>query len=294
LSQPGDIAVTNLEVPATVGVGIALTTDPQMTRELLEQFCLALSDATGIAVTACGVSNYATLLEQLAAGDVDIVWLPPITALRATVAGDVTPIALPIRNGESFYRAALFARPDARWRRLADLDGVRAAWVDPQSAAGYLIIRAYLKEQGLDLDVAFSENSFLGSHDSVTQAVRSGRADVGATFVYLDDDGQVSRAGWGVSDEMHIIAHAGPIPNDIIAARVGLNTLLVRLVQSALVDVQNAQLRNAARLLLAAEGFCVPSPEHLQPLRNLLGALGGDATKPHSMYPAPMLPQEDS
>jgi phosphonate transport system substrate-binding protein len=269
-----------------VGVGMALTTDPHMTRGLLEQFCLALGDATGIKALPRGVSSYNTLLDELASGDTDIVWLPPITALRATASGAVRPIALPIRNGESSYRAALFARKDSPWRSEGDLVGLRAAWVDPESAAGYLIVRAHLRQRGVDLGAAFVENMFLGSHDAVAEAVRSGKADVGATFVYLDDDDNVRRAGWG-GGAMQIISHAGPIPNDIIAARTGLNSLLVRLVQSALVDVQNAALRDAARLLLTADGFVVPKQAHLEPLGKLLADLESTDNQAHSMYPPP-------
>jgi phosphonate transport system substrate-binding protein len=287
LSMPGeDTAVRDLEVPSSLGVGIALTTDPQMARGLLQQFCLALGDATGLRVSPRGVATYSRLLEQLARGDVDLVWLPPIPALRATAAGHVVPIALPVRNGESSYRAALFCRADALWQGPADLVGAKAAWVDPQSAAGYIIIRAQLASQGIDLDRAFAENLFLGSHGAVAEAVISGRSDVGATFAYFDGSGRVRRAGWG-SANVKVLADAGPIPNDIIAARRGLSSLIVRMVQSALVDVQNAQLRNAARALLTADSFAVPALEHLEPLRVLLAGLREEGTTAHSMFPPP-------
>jgi phosphonate transport system substrate-binding protein len=273
------------EVPSHLNVGIALTTDPQVTRGLLEQVCLALSDATGIAVTPSGVVSYGRLLEQLAAGKVDLVWLPPVPALRAMAQGYVIPIALPIRNGDSSYYAALFTRRDSRWRKIGDLKNLRAAWVDPQSAAGYLIIRAHLAREGVDLDAAFHENFFLGTHDAVAAAVKEGRADVGATFAYFDDKRRVKRAGWGTAD-MRVITTAGPIPNDMFAARRGVSDLLIRVVQSALIDVQNAQLREAARTLLAADGFLVPEPEHLEPLRDLLAEVKVPESA-HSMFPPP-------
>jgi phosphonate transport system substrate-binding protein len=275
------------EVPTQIGVGIALTTDPHMTRGLLEQLCLALADATGLEVTPRGVASYRRLLDQLKEGDVDLVWLPPILAHRAIANHHVTPIALPIRNGESSYRAALFCRGDSRCKSLEDLEGLRAAWVDPQSAAGYLIIRAYLADRGVDVARAFRENFFFGSHAAVANAVRDGMADVGATFVYLDDNQRPKRAGWGMQD-MRMIAHAGPIPNDMVAARAGLSSLVVRLIQSALIDVHNAPLREAARVLLAAEGFVVPSAEHLAPLEHLLAGLQDGDERPHSMFPPPL------
>ena len=273
------------EVPTHLNVGIALTTDPQVTRGLLEQLCLALADATGIEVTPSGVVSYSKLLEQLEQGKVDLVWLPPVPALRAMGQGHVTPIALPVRNGDSSYYTALFTQRQSRWRRVSDLERVRAAWVDPQSAAGYLIIRAYLAKAGVDLDVAFCENLFLGTHDAVAKAVLQGKADVGATFANFDDRRRVRRAGWGTED-VRVIAKAGPIPNDMFAARRGLSDLLVRVVQSALIDVQNAQLREAARTLLAAEGFTVPDPAHLEPLRELLSLVEVPKSA-HSMFPPP-------
>lgn len=273
------------DVPSHLNVGIALTTDPQVTRGLLEQLCLALADATGIEVTPSGVVSYGRLIEQLAEGEVDLVWLPPVPALRAMAQNYIVPIALPIRNGDSSYYAALFTRRSSRWRKASDLSKLRAAWVDPQSAAGYLIIRAHLARYGVDLERAFHENFFVGTHDAVAKAVAEGRADVGATFAYFDDKGRVKRAGWG-ADDMRVITKAGPIPNDMFAARRGVSDLLIRVVQSALIDVQNAHLREAARTLLAAEGFAVPDPAHFEPLRDLLAAVPVPESA-HSMFPPP-------
>ena len=151
---------------------------------------------------------------------------------------------------------------------------------------GYLIVRAYLELQAVNLDQAFAKNLFFGSHDAVTEAVMKGAADVGATYVYYDEQQRPKRGGWGGAD-VNVVAKAGPIPNDIIAARKGLSPLLVRLVQSALVDVQNAALREAARLLLTAEGFAVPTPENLAPLQTLLTGLQEASDHPHSMFPPP-------
>jgi phosphonate transport system substrate-binding protein len=257
-----------------------------MTRGMLEQLCIALSRATGLDVEPRGVSSYPRLLARLAAREVDIVWLPPIPALRATAEGRVVPIALPVRAGESSYRATLFTREYGDLRDIDDLDGVRAAWVDPQSAAGHLIICAYLKAEGVDLARAFGQDLFLGSHDAVALAVREGRADVGATYAYCDEVGHIKRAGWG-SDAVHVIAQVGPIPNDILAARHGLSSMVLERVQQALVEGKSVELREAARVLLAADGFAHPTEEHLAPLRLLLGGLQGASDQAHSMYPPP-------
>jgi phosphonate transport system substrate-binding protein len=278
------------EEPTRLCVGIALTTDPSTAQRLLDEFCLALAESTGLEVVPRGVWHYHHLLEGLADREIDIVWLPPILALRATANGRVVPIALPVRRGVSAYRSALFARADSTLRTMADLKGVRAAWVDRQSAAGYLIIRAHLAAQGLQLDEAFASETFLGTYDGVAGAVMDGDADVGATYVYLDEQpGQpplIRKAGWE-DREVHMIAYSGPIPSDIIAADRRLPAKLRSVVQAALVEAGNHRLQQAARAMLSADSFVAPTAEHLDPLTKLLGRLLDASNTPHSMFPPP-------
>lgn len=276
-------------VPTRLCVGIALTTEPDAMRRDLAQLCQALQQATGVEVEPRGLDRYEDLLAALAANLVDLAWLPPLLALRASAQQLANPLALPVRQGSSSYWAALFSRSDSPVRGLEDLRGLRAAWVDPESTAGYLVIRAFLTKQGIDLAGAFAEDHFVGTHDAVTAAVLGGRADVGATFAHFDesvDDGSATAqsGGWGAK-EVHIVARAGPIPSDVIAARRALPGMVQRLVQSALVDVQNAALREAARALLGAEGFVAPQPEHLAPLIELLDVLPAIVPAAPSLVP---------
>lgn len=267
---------------------MALTTDPSSTRALLAKFCRALGEATGLAVRPRGVWHYHHLIEGLEDREIDVAWLPPLLALRASAQGRVVPLALPVRNGSSSYQTALFARADSTIRDVSDLKGVRAAWVDRQSAAGYLIIRAHLKAKGVDLDQAFSSDLFLGTYDGVAGAVLDGEVDVGATYAYFPEDGPASavplRAGWGDAD-VHVIARSDPIPADLVAADRRVSAELRERVSSALVDDPSTDLRRAACELFNAEGFAAPSPGHLEALGDLLAALGEVPATPHSLFP---------
>jgi phosphonate transport system substrate-binding protein len=275
--------------PPSFGVGIALTTDPSTTRGLLDEFCFALGQATGLPIVPAGAWHYQHLLQELTEGRMHLVWLPPILALRATVEGRLVPVALPVRSGVSTYRAALFSREGSPIATIDDLQGVRAAWVHGQSATGYLIIRAQLEAQGVDLKSAFRSDMFLGSHDAVAQAVEDGDADVGATFIYPAVEtagGRRRRAGWG-HRAMQLIAQSGPIPSDVVAADHRVPADVVAGVRQALVSGEHPALCKAAKSLLAADGFVAPSPEILSPLQDLLGGLKG-ATGAHSLFPPPM------
>jgi phosphate/phosphite/phosphonate ABC transporter binding protein len=240
------------------------------TRVHLEAFCSALGDASGFEVTPVGVWYYERLLEALEVGDVDVAWLPPILAAQASSDGLAVPIALPVRGGVSSYSTALFVAETSPLRRITDIESVRAAWVDRQSVSGYLLIRAHLRSRGVDLDRAFTDNRFMGSHDAVAKAVFDGAADIGATFAYFDAERSIPvRAGWGTA-KMRVIAHAGPIPADVIAARAHLRPEDVRAMQKLLLLQGHAKLREASTALLGTDIFTPPNPGHIGALAALL------------------------
>jgi phosphate/phosphite/phosphonate ABC transporter binding protein len=250
---------------------VALTSG--LSRAKLDEFCAALAAATGLDVVAVGVWYYHRLLEAMDVGDVDVAWLPPILAATAMIRGLAVPFALPVRGGVTSYSTALFTRDDSPYRELPDVVGVRAAWVDRQSASGYLLIRAHLRLLGLDLERAVSADRFTGSHEEVAQAVLDGSVDVGASYVHLDPtDDRPLRAAWGDA-RVRVLAHAGPIPADVIARSRRLDDKAQRTMERALVSGQSPRLRDASRVLLGAEGFALPRPGHLDAVAALLPAL---------------------
>jgi len=250
----------------------------------LDAFCKALSKATGLSVTPHLCNDYPALLEAMQSGKVSFAWLPPVVALRAISIGRALPIALPLRGGVSVFHSALFARQDTSIKDELDVFGVKAAWVDKQSAAGYLVIRAALRTRGLGFERAFKEEQFYGSHDAVVQAVLRGQADVGATYVHLGPNEEVRRAGWGDAD-VKVISLYGPIPADMIAASSKLPSRVIRGVQGALVDESLRTLRVASMRLLEADGFVEAESSHLKPLESLLRYLEDSPRRWGSMFP---------
>jgi phosphonate transport system substrate-binding protein len=100
---------------------------------------------------------------------------------------------------------------------------------------------------------------------------------VGASFVHLDPaDDRPLRAAWGDA-RVRILARAGPIPADVIAASARLDPLRLERVRRALLEASEPRLREAARLLLGAEGFVAPRADHLAALTALLPRLDDHA-----------------
>lgn len=284
-TQPGSIPPPAAK-PAPPRPGGGVATAALAVRARLDLFCEALGASLGHPVEAYGAAHYRELLDAMHDGKLDVAWLPPIIALRAAARGRTLPIAIPVRGGSASFSSALFTQKGSRFKQPSHLAGARAAWVDRQSAAGYLVIRATLRSQGHDLDRAFAAESFLGSHEAVVDAVMRGEADVGATFVTQSPStGAIVRAGWGAASP-HVIAFGGPIPSDVIAASIRVPVPMIRAVQRALCAGSDVALRGAASHLLGAESFVVPSAEHLDPLSRLLEYLD-DAGHQGSVFPPP-------
>lgn len=280
--------------PQWIRVGIAMTSrfggpgasaPPGPTPNRLDTFCRSLASSIGIAVTAQGFSDYRALLSAINRGDADLAWMPPLVALRSASAGRTLPIALPIRNGAAWYASALFARAGSGFASIRDLVGTRVAWVDPQSTAGYLVVRAWLRSQNLNFGYAFAHESFYGSHEAVVNAVLSGQADVGAAYAHLESDQKTIRsAAWG-DVPVDAIAVAGPIPNDVLSASIRLPVSTIRTIRDALVRPSD-ELWRASGALFNSEGFIAAESEHMAPLMKVLKHLDDTGRRATSIFPA--------
>jgi phosphonate transport system substrate-binding protein len=203
------------------------------------------------------------LSAALADGKVDLAWTTPVAFVLASQRRpDVTAIAKAMRNGKLFYRAAFIVRADSPLRALADLKGKKIAWVSRSSTSGYLFPRALLSSQGHDPDRYFQSEIYAGDHPSVCQAVRSGAADLGATFSDEPRRGQPARAdGCAESPPMadfRVVASSGPVPNDVIAARAGFDERLVEPVLTAFARMPaDDEGRRILREVFHADGWGV-------------------------------------
>jgi phosphonate transport system substrate-binding protein len=242
----------------------------------VEALAASLGEAFAWPVEVSTTPDYRSLVAGLEQGLIHIAWVPPLAVARAVKSGAVVPAAIAVRSGLSTYGAALFSRVDAPITSLRDLRGLRAAWVDRESASGYLVIRASLRAAGLRLTDAFTEELFLRSHAAVARAVLTGRADVGATYVTRHPGSlDIARAGWREADgtddaAFHVVASAGPIPSDFFAVSKSLAGSTLAALQATLVDARPALPHRLAKELFHADDFVRPTPEHFSAIDTLL------------------------
>jgi phosphonate transport system substrate-binding protein len=244
----------------------------------LKELCAILSEATDTTLLPFHAASYADLAQAIRSGDVGVAWMPPIPSIELEAEGVASPLAVASRQDDSTsYCSALIARR-AGAKTIGELRGLRAAWVDRESAAGYLVPRLHLASLGFDPKAFFSQESFERSHLAVVDAIAEGRADVGATFCTIDPQSKrVVTAGWTASNGASIrsvetIETIGPIPNDAVVAAARVPAAVKAGVARWFLapDARGQEL--LAELFHAPRAFKVASGAHFDSLRHMVRA----------------------
>ncbi len=217
-----------------------------------------LSGLLGRELKLVVAEDYEELLAMVEGGQADVSWLPPLLQPRAEAAGART-IAVTLRAGWLTYRAAVLVRRDGPHRDASALHGVRAAWIDPHSASGYLFPRIELLAQG----TTFSSETFYGTPERTFAAVASGLADLCACFVSNPTSDEPARAAADVARsagphaaQLRIIHVTDQIPPDGIAVGPRVSEEDAARISHVLATLhQSEQGKGVLRELLHADRF---------------------------------------
>jgi eukaryotic-like serine/threonine-protein kinase len=192
-------------------------------------------------VRAVVVGDYQALVEAISEGEVDFAWMPPVSFVHAAERG-VGVVALAQRYGRPTYESAIVVRADSPIVSFDELRGKTIAYVDRESASGYLFAHDLIER---DLGPgALKDALFQGSHKAVNEAVRRRWVDAGATFLVRDAAGHVVRGGFldladGDRDPLRVLATTPAIPCDAIVHRPGLASGLVERLARTLAEVDS-------------------------------------------------------
>jgi phosphonate transport system substrate-binding protein len=258
------------------GFGIVRANDGAESRVPFEELCAIASRVTELRFEPVLTSSYDELAAAVRDGEVGLAWLPPIPTIDIESSGVASVLAIPSRRGAVTYHAAFIVRRGGP-KTLAELRGRRAAWVQRDSAAGYLVPRLHLAAQGFDVLRFFSRELFVHSHAAVIDAVVAGEVDVGATFCNVDlPSGRVVRSAWQDEQGQSIrsveaLATVGPIPNDALVAACAMPAAARAALTRWLLTL-DGRAKDIFASLMGASGFRVPAEQHYQMLRHALRA----------------------
>lgn len=217
--------------------------------ELLES---SLGGELGTEVRVRVASDYGELQRDTLAGAAELVWAPSAVIAQLD---DVRVILRAVRGGHGHYHSALIALA-RRKLSVATLNHARAAWVDPLSAGGYLLPLAWLRGQGIEPNLIFDCQDFLGSHRAVVDAVLDGNYDVAAVSTPSKDPAALKTAlafyAGGAAHNLTVIGVSDAAPTDALVITTKIDPTVADRIANKLVPPPNKG-RTPSFLLTAME-----------------------------------------
>lgn len=205
-----------------------------------------LSDQLGIEVVLRTASDYAGIIEAMAAGKVEFGW---IGGAGYAVAYDimdqnVEPLVMDVSSkGKLGYYSIIIVKGDSSYNSLEDLKGKSLSFTDPNSTSGYMVSSTALGKMGyLDKKNSFfSRTGFSGSHENGVVAVLNGTYDAAVTWAYDKTEGnhtRMAKKGMIKPSDIRIIWWSPLIPNSPFCAIKSLPEDLKQKFKSAMLNFE--------------------------------------------------------
>jgi phosphonate transport system substrate-binding protein len=170
----------------------------------------AVSRTSGLQFEIRVGQSYASVVEGMVNGLVDIAFVGPTLYLQAAAKGAAEPLAVAVLNGESVYYAGFFANPGFEMPDLTAMKGKSMAFGDVNSSSSFTIQVGMLLKAGVDPARDLSKIFLTGGHANSLNALSQGHVDVSAasfnSYQKAVDNGAVN------SDEVIPVARSVPIP----------------------------------------------------------------------------------
>lgn len=270
-------------IKKTFSFGIVMNDASKRAR--LQIACEHLGRKLGGVVYPQLARSYTEIEDLVSSGAIEIAWTPPLVAAELVEKKVAQVIVVSKRDNAAQYRSVVFVRRDSNIVTLRDLMGADVGWVDPTSASGYIVPRAWLRDNGSAPDEFFRRQTILGSHGAVARAVLEGQVHAGATFALFSHSLRSTvEAGWteldpASAEDIHVVVNAGIVPADCISASAKLPQETRDQLANAFTTLEPNE-RADFRRVLGAEGYERPPPSHGPSLRRLrLEAMRSQATK---------------
>ena len=264
---------------AKMRFAVTLDVDAPATRAALYEICDLISSDAGFSVEPLVAPSPGDLARALAEEAADFAWLSPTLLLMTPALRGAIPLLSCVRNGMPFFHSVIFTAMQSGITSLAELDGARAAWVAPTSAAGYLVPRLTLVQAGVSPSKALSHESFHDTHAAAARVVLAGKAEIGASYAHFeqgDASRRMIRAGYQEASAFaraRVLAVSGAIPADMIASHAKVDRAARSAFAAALCRLVHDPVGSESfATVIGAEDFRPVAQESLEELERLMEA----------------------
>ncbi len=235
-----------------------------------ELVATSLAGELGIDVKVRVAADYAEVRRDTLSAAVELSWAP--SAVIAELE-EARAVLRAVRSGNGFYHSAIITRAD-NGLTLHSLQKKRAVWVDPLSLGGYLLPMAWLRGQGIEPNLAFDTQEFLGSHRDVVDAVLEGRADIAAVSTPTREPQAVKQSlelyARGASDRLQVLGVTDPAPTDALVVTIRVESNAAdRLVKKLLPPLGRGRTPSSLLTAMEAEKLERGTLDEYKALRSL-------------------------
>lgn len=228
IATTGIAAAAECENPDALTFAIVPTEETVAELELYQPVTERMAKLTGKKIEFFMPTSYASVVEGLLGGFVDVAVLGPYSYVIAnekdpTIEVFATYAKKPghLQEEGPGYRAALVSKKGGKFTDIASLKGATIGLTDPGSTSGNLMPRVVFGEVvGMDIEKYFGKVAYTGSHELSTVAVAEGKVD--AAFVATHRFDNVVNKGDVKFEEFLVLWQSDPIPQDPFVYR---NTL---------------------------------------------------------------------
>ena len=229
---------TDKNIPEVLRFGVTPYLDTDILAQHFEPVLSYLSKRTGYAFELVPGESYTGLVDELAAGSVDLASLSPLTYVRARERMPCLQLLLTqVSLGSVSYSGYFVTRADSAVTRVEELRGKRFAFTALGSASGYLFPKAFLLERGETAEDFFGKTVFAGDHLTALKMLLDGEVEAAATFSSFMRPARASKLDVG---NLRVLAVTGRIPHDAVVARPGLPPGMAGSIQEALAQLNTA------------------------------------------------------
>lgn len=213
-------------------------------------------------------TDYSTIVEAMASGQVDIGIMPPAAYIQAkdmdaaeailtSQLGDYDQeTGLPLEGQlTNTFKGEILVRADSGLNELTDLKGKKIATLSPNSASGYIYPVAEMKDAGVDPTTEATLTTVNDIPSEIT-AVLNGQMDAAFVFEGARNVFASSFADNDLFKELKVLyLTEGDIPNDAIAVQPKMDDALKKEIKDVFLNMKDDEEGAEAMSLWGHQGY---------------------------------------
>ena len=237
--------------PAVLRIGYVPNEEDLEQRVRFDSLAAYVSRELQRPVTLIETGSYSAAIEAMRAAKLDVCSMGPFAYLIAHEKTGAQAIVAPgtPAGAVNTYRSILVVPRSSTIRTMDDVrknaSKMTLAWVDPASASGHLVPRAYLESIGIQPERDFKNTIFTLSHLASAMTVKSGQVDL-AVITQNTRESLITK-GRLDADDLRIIWTSEPIATSVVAVRGGLSETFAERIRAAYLGFRTGDPENWAK-----------------------------------------------